>query len=70
MSFRKHFIIIFLVDKIGFKMNYLKRRRQGSGATGWRDGKNGLRRWAGVERGGEMKKKKSRLPAGNLDQKS
>jgi hypothetical protein len=33
-------------------------------------GKNGSRCWTCVERGGEMKKKKSRLAAGNLDQKS
>jgi hypothetical protein len=69
MSFRKYFRIIFLAEKIGFKRNYLKRRGQGSSATGWHDGKNGSRRWAGVERGDEMKKK-SRLAIENLDQKS
>jgi hypothetical protein len=58
MGFRKDFRIIFFAEKIGFKRNYLKRRGQGSGATGWRDGKNGSWRWAGVERGGEVKKKK------------
>jgi hypothetical protein len=34
MSFRKKIGIIFLEEKIGFKMNYLKRQGQGSGATG------------------------------------
>jgi hypothetical protein len=58
MSFRKDFRIIFLVDKIGFKRNYLKRRGQGSGATGWRVGKNGSWHWTGLERGDEMKKTK------------
>jgi hypothetical protein len=48
-------------------MNYLKTQGQGSGATDWRYGKNGSRRWAGVERGGEIKKGK--LAAGNLDQR-
>jgi hypothetical protein len=33
-SFRKDFRIIFLEGKIGFKMNYLKRQGQASGATG------------------------------------
>jgi hypothetical protein len=56
--FRKDFRIIFLADKIGFKRNYLKRRGQGSGVTGWCDGKNGSRRWTSVEREDEMKKKK------------
>jgi hypothetical protein len=37
--------------------------------TGWRDGKNGSRRWVGVEKGGVMKKE-SRLAAENLDKKS
>jgi hypothetical protein len=37
--------------------------------TDWRYGKNGSRRWAGVERGGEMKKKKSRLAAGKFGPK-
>jgi hypothetical protein len=32
-SFRKDFRIIFLEEKIGFKMNYLKRQGQSSGAT-------------------------------------
>jgi hypothetical protein len=58
MGFRKDFRIIFFVEKIGFKRNYLKRWGQGSSATGWHDGKNGLWRWADVERGGEMKKKR------------
>jgi hypothetical protein len=44
MSFRKGFRIIFFVEKIVFKRNYLKRWRQGSGATGWHDGKNGSQR--------------------------
>jgi hypothetical protein len=34
MSFRKDFRIIFLKEKIGFEMNYLKRQGQASGATG------------------------------------
>jgi hypothetical protein len=33
-------------------------------------GKMGHSGWAGVQRGGEMKKKKSRLAVENLDQKS
>jgi hypothetical protein len=33
-SFRKYFRIIFLEEKIGFKINYLKRQGQTSGATG------------------------------------
>jgi hypothetical protein len=37
-------------------MNYLKRRGLGSSATGWRNGKNGLRHWGGAARGDEMKK--------------
>jgi hypothetical protein len=41
----------------------------GARQTGWRDGKNGSRRWVGVEKGGEMKKE-SRLAIGNLDKKS
>jgi hypothetical protein len=54
MSFRKDFRIIFLPNKIGFKLNYLKRWGQGSGVTGWRDGKNGSWHWTGVEKGDEM----------------
>jgi hypothetical protein len=34
MSFGNDFRIIFLEEKIGFKMNYLKRQGQASGATG------------------------------------
>jgi hypothetical protein len=55
---------------IGFKKNYLKRQGQDSGATERRGGKNGSRRWADVERGDVMKKRKGRLAAGDLDQKS
>jgi hypothetical protein len=70
MSFRKDFRIILLAENIGFKMNYVKRQGQDSGATDWRYGKNGSRRSASVERGVQMKKKKSRLAVENLDQKS
>jgi hypothetical protein len=69
-SIKKDFRIIFHADKIGFKRNYLKIQGQGSGVTCWRDGKNGSQRWTDVERGDVMKKKKSRLAAGNLYQKS
>jgi hypothetical protein len=58
MSFRKDFRNIFFAEKIGFKGNYLKRQEQGSGAADRRYGKNESRRCAGVERGGEMKKKR------------
>jgi hypothetical protein len=34
MSFRKDFKIIFFEEKIGLKMNYLKRQGQSSGVTG------------------------------------
>jgi hypothetical protein len=33
-NFRKDFRIIFLEEKIGFKMNYLKRQGQASGVIG------------------------------------
>jgi hypothetical protein len=39
MSCIKDFRIIFLEEKIDFKRNYLKRQRQGSGTTGWCNGK-------------------------------
>jgi hypothetical protein len=58
MSFRKDFRIIFFAEKIEFKRNYLKRQGQGSGATDWHYGKKGSRCWAGLKRGGEMKKKR------------
>jgi hypothetical protein len=68
MSFRNDFRIIFLEEKIGFKMNYLKRQGQGCGTTGWHNEKKGSWRWAGVERGDMITKKKSTLAVGNLDQ--
>jgi hypothetical protein len=47
-SLRKDFRIIFLEEKNGFKMNYLKEDR-GKAAVrlGWRIGKNGSRRRVG-----------------------
>jgi hypothetical protein len=56
MSFRKDFRIIFLEEKILFKMNYLKRQGQGSGATGlahWEKWVTALG-WCG-RRGGDEK---------------
>jgi hypothetical protein len=41
-SFKNDFRIIFFAEKIGFKRNYIKRQGQGSGASDWRYGKNGL----------------------------
>jgi hypothetical protein len=64
MSFRKDFRIIFLQEKIGFKMNYLKRQGQANGATGpahWE-------KWiAALDRCGrrDEMKKKCRLAIGN-----
>jgi hypothetical protein len=67
MSFRKKIGIIFLEEKIGFKMNYLKRQGQGSGATGWHNGKMGHD--AGPVQEGEMRwGKKSRMTARNWAQ--
>jgi hypothetical protein len=40
-NFRKDSRIIFLGEKIEFKMNYVKRQEQDSGSTGWRNGKMG-----------------------------
>jgi hypothetical protein len=40
-SFKNDFRIIFFVEKIGFKRNYIKRQGQGSGASDWRYGKMG-----------------------------
>jgi hypothetical protein len=57
--FKKDFRIIFFEEKIGFKMNYLKRQGQGSDATGPAHWENGSRHWVGAVRGNEIKNKKN-----------
>jgi hypothetical protein len=55
---RKHFRIIFLEEKIGFKWNHIKKDRGKTAVRlGRRIGKNGLWHWVGARRRDEMKTK-------------
>jgi hypothetical protein len=54
---------------LGLKMNYLKRQGKAAMQLDWHNGKNGSLRWASAGRG-DMMKKKNRIVAENLDQKS
>jgi hypothetical protein len=65
-SFRKYFRIIFLEEKIGLKMNYLKNRGLPIVRLGQRIGKNGSWHRVGAGRRDEMKKCIYILTVGNL----